>query len=119
MYALQALAVVGQFSGVKCLMKKGRTCRLIHTLTSASVLQRNLKVAQTLAREAENKRADAVRLALEFEAAKNAAKEAGQVSLTKLRCSYGVHTAMHSSCRAGSQCCRGCVRESCSSCRLV
>lgn len=48
------------------------------------MLQRNLKVAQTLAREAENKRADAVRLALEFEAAKNAAKEACQVSFSKL-----------------------------------
>ena len=61
-------------------MKDGRDCPLTHMLRSACVLQRNLKVAQTLAREAENKRADAVRLALEFEAAKNAAKEAGQVS---------------------------------------
>lgn len=65
-------------------MKEGRTYLLIHTLRSASMLQRNLKVAQTLAREAENKRADAVRLALEFEAAKNAAKEACQVSFSKL-----------------------------------
>ena len=103
---------------------EGREDLPLHTLLrSACVLQRNLKVAQTLAREAKNKRADAVRLAVEFEAAKNAAKEAGQVSFSKLRCSYGVHTAMHtamhSSCRAGSQRCRGCVRESCSSCRLV
>lgn len=72
-------------------MKEGRTCPFIHMLRSACVLQRNLKVAQTLAREAENKRADAVRLAREFEAAKNAAKEAGQVSFSKSQCSYGVH----------------------------
>ncbi len=41
--------------------------------------QRNLKVAQALARDAEKKRAEAVRLAVEFDTAKNAAREAGQV----------------------------------------
>lgn len=42
-------------------------------------VQRNLKVAQALGREAEQKRGEAVRLAREFDAAKNAAREAGQV----------------------------------------
>ena len=45
-----------------------------------SLLQRNLKVAQALGRDSETKRAEAVRLALEFETAKNAAREAGQVT---------------------------------------
>ena len=44
--------------------------------------QRNLKVAQALARDAEKKRAEAVRLAMEFDTAKNAAREAGQVKPT-------------------------------------
>ena len=39
-----------------------------------------MKVAQALARDAEKKRAEAVRLAIEFDTAKNAAREAGQVS---------------------------------------
>ena len=43
------------------------------------VVQRNLKVAQALAREAEKKKAEAVRLAIEFDTAKTAAREAGQV----------------------------------------
>ena len=41
--------------------------------------QRNLKVAQALGREAEQKRGEAIRLAREFDTAKNAAREAGQV----------------------------------------
>lgn len=47
--------------------------------------QRNLKVAQALARAAEKKRAEAVRLAIEFDTAKTAAREAGQVRLAALR----------------------------------
>ena len=39
-----------------------------------------MKVAQALARDAEKKKAEAVRLAIEFDTAKNAAREAGQVS---------------------------------------
>ena len=42
-------------------------------------VQRNLKVAQALARDAEKKKAEAVRLAIEFDTAKTAAREAGQV----------------------------------------
>lgn len=44
--------------------------------------QRNLKVAQALGRDSEKKRAEAVRLAIEFETAKTAAREAGQVRRT-------------------------------------
>lgn len=47
---------------------------------TAWCVQRNLKVAQALARDAEKKRAEAVRLAIEFDTAKTAAREAGQVS---------------------------------------
>ncbi len=49
------------------------------------VVQRNLKVAQALARDAEKKRAEAVRLAMEFDTAKIAAREAGQVRSTSAR----------------------------------
>ena len=44
-------------------------------------MQRNLKVAQALARNAEKKKAEAMRLAIEFDTAKTAAREAGQVRL--------------------------------------
>ena len=41
--------------------------------------QRNLKVAQALGREAEQKHGEAIRLAREFDTAKTAARAAGQV----------------------------------------
>lgn len=41
-------------------------------------VQRNLKIAEELKREAEKKRADAVRLAKEWEQAKNDAQKAAQ-----------------------------------------
>lgn len=43
------------------------------------LVQRNLKIAETLKAEAETKRAEAVRLAREWEEAKRAAQEAAQV----------------------------------------
>ena len=49
-------------------------------------VQRNLKVAQALGREAEQKRSEAIRLAQEFDAAKNAAREAGQVRAACFAC---------------------------------
>lgn len=54
-------------------------------------VQRNLKVAQALARDAEKKKAEAVRLAIEFDNAKTAAREAGQVR-------FPLHLFMHMYC---------------------
>jgi len=51
-------------------------------------VQRNLKVAQALARDAEKKKAEAVRLAIEFDTAKTAAREAGQVRFPLQLCMH-------------------------------